>query len=230
MSWHPASPKWSAPTPARCGSAPKSRPSGSRRKPGRWGCRRQRPGRRLRTRPHPADLATIYAAAVALGGVIGRPVTLAELLATGEPVDINDTLTIRAAALLGEIVPVRGGSAARARCRRPRCRSAVGSAAKARCRRPRCRSWKPTTAYAAISAWTAGPAWRPWCAVGPPVQRRTRPPRRAGRQRAAPGDRRARTQSRTQERDGRWPRLRITKPRAARHFSRSATQPRPPQT
>jgi hypothetical protein len=34
--------------------------------------------------------------------------TLAELLATGEPVAVNDALTIGATALLGEIVPVRG--------------------------------------------------------------------------------------------------------------------------
>jgi hypothetical protein len=56
----------------------------------------------------PPDLGTIYAAAVALGRLIGRPVTLAELLATGEPVAVNDALTIGATALLGEIVPVRG--------------------------------------------------------------------------------------------------------------------------
>jgi transcriptional regulator with XRE-family HTH domain len=56
----------------------------------------------------PADLSTIYAAAVALGDVIGRPVTLPELLVTDEPVTINDTLTIAPTALLGEIVPVAG--------------------------------------------------------------------------------------------------------------------------
>jgi transcriptional regulator with XRE-family HTH domain len=56
----------------------------------------------------PPDLSTIYAAAVALGRLISRPVTLAELLATDSPVDVNDTLTIGATALLGEIVPVRG--------------------------------------------------------------------------------------------------------------------------
>lgn len=52
-----------------------------------------------------ADLATIYAASVALGRIIGRPVTLAELLATDSPVDINDTLTIGPGALLGQVVP-----------------------------------------------------------------------------------------------------------------------------
>jgi transcriptional regulator with XRE-family HTH domain len=55
----------------------------------------------------PPDLGTIYAAAVALGRLIGRPVTLPELLATGEPVAVNDALTIGPAALLGDVVPVR---------------------------------------------------------------------------------------------------------------------------
>lgn len=53
-----------------------------------------------------ADLPTVYAAAAALGQVIGRPVSLTELLATDEPVDINDKLTLAPAALCGEIVPV----------------------------------------------------------------------------------------------------------------------------
>jgi transcriptional regulator with XRE-family HTH domain len=55
------------------------------------------------------DLPTIYAAAAALGEVIGRPVTLPELLATTSPVVVNDSLTIKPAALFGEVVPIRRG-------------------------------------------------------------------------------------------------------------------------
>lgn len=48
----------------------------------------------------------LYATAAALGQVIGRPVRLTELLATDKPVRINDKLTIPAAAMLGEVVPI----------------------------------------------------------------------------------------------------------------------------
>jgi transcriptional regulator with XRE-family HTH domain len=55
------------------------------------------------------NLDVIYAAATALGQVIGRPVTLAELLATDEPVQINDKLSVGPAALRGEVVAITGG-------------------------------------------------------------------------------------------------------------------------
>jgi transcriptional regulator with XRE-family HTH domain len=56
------------------------------------------------------ELATVYALAAALGDVIGRPVALPELLATTEPVTVNDLLTIEPPALLGPVVAVHGGA------------------------------------------------------------------------------------------------------------------------